>query len=128
MSEFEDRLNSILSSPAEMEKIIGLARSLSDSHGADADADGHRASGNISSGGASSDDPFKDIDPKLFSVISRLLGEYSRQKGGKNALITAMKPYIKKDRWDTIDRAAEIAKLARVAKIALSEFGGEIGV
>ena len=33
MGEFEEKLNSILSSPKDMEKILGLARELSGSMG-----------------------------------------------------------------------------------------------
>ena len=117
MSEFEDKLNSILSSPEDMQKILGLARSLS--------------------GGDSNDDPpknrkqeddsssfFGDFDPKIMGLVMKLMGEYSSDKNDKSALLSALKPYLRKERRESIDKAAKIAKLAKVAKLAFSEFSG----
>lgn len=118
MSDFEDKLNNILSSPAEMEKILNMARSLSDSIGAKEESeDGQKDfTGSLSALG--------DIDPKIFRIISKVMGEYNSTGSDKKQLIDALKPYLKQDRQQQIDKAVEIAKLAHLAKIAISEFSG----
>ncbi|MGE4485279.1 MAG: hypothetical protein AB7C97_09250 [Oscillospiraceae bacterium] len=116
MGELEDKLNSILSSPEEMQKIMGLARSISGSMG-EASKPGANPE-NIASA-------IGDIDPKMFKVMTKILGEYSASpKSDKAVLLSAMKPYLKDERRKSVDRAIEIAKFAKVARLALSEFSG----
>lgn len=118
MSEFEDKLNKILSSPDELEKIMGMAKSLSssmDSGGKDEAA----GAPDLSSLGSL----LGNIDPKTIGVITRLFGEYSSKgNSDKAALLSAIKPYLKDDRREKIDKAAEMARLAQLARIAFSEF------
>lgn len=121
MSEFEDKLNSILSSPQEMEKIMGLARSLSGSMGKPSE-DTERQ---YEQENDHTDSPFGNIDPNMLKMMSRLMGEYSASSGNdKSALLNSLKPYLKDKRKKDIDKAIEIAKLAKIAKIAFSEFSG----
>lgn len=125
MSELEDKLNKILSSPADMEKIAGIAKSLSGSLGAQTAAavgggEAATASPDLSSVVSS----LGDIDPKMFRLLTRLISEYSSGKNDKTALLTAIKPYLKEDRRAKIDKAADIAKLAKLAKVAFHEFTG----
>jgi hypothetical protein len=129
MSEFEDKLNKILSSPADMEKIVGIAKSLSGSLGAQAQtegsAEGAAAAPDLSAIASS----FKDLDPKIFRLVTRLVSEYTSGNNDKAALLNAIKPYLKEDRRAKVDKAAEIGKIAKLAKVALAEFtGGEKGV
>jgi hypothetical protein len=129
MSELEDKLNKILSSPADMEKIMGIARSLSGSLGAKNPADGAAAASAPATGSTTLDlgaltSGLKDIDPKIFNLVTRLVGEYTSGKNDKAVLLNAIKPYLKEDRREKIDKAAEIAKLARLAKVALHEISG----
>ena len=126
MSEFEDKINKILSSPEELEKIMGMAKSLSGSFGEQSGEAEQKAGGtpDISSLGSM----FGNLDPKMIGVISRLFGEYtSKGSDDKAGLITALKPYLKEDRREKIDKAAEMAKLARLARLAFTEFSGGEG-
>ena len=121
MSEFEDRLNKILSSPEDMEKILGVARSLSGSK------EGPQKPGEERRDGVDFDSLASSIgklDPKMLGLVGRLFNEYSGGHNDKAALIDAIKPFVKEDRREQIDRASEIAKLAKIAKIAFSEFSG----
>jgi len=120
MSELEDKLNSILSSPQEMEKIMGIARSLSDSMGNNSN-DAGTANSQEHEATAS---PFGNIDPKMLQIMSKIMGEYSSASSDKTALLNSMKPFLKEDRRSKIDKAVEIAKMAKIAKIAFSEFSG----
>ncbi len=123
MSEFENKLNKILSSPADMEKIMGIAKSLSGSLGSQSSA------GGVAEGAAAPDlsaitSSLKDIDPKIIRLVTRLADEYTSGKNDKTALLNAIKPYLKEDRRAKVDKAAEYAKIAKLAKLALAEFTG----
>ena len=119
MSEFEDKLNSILSSPEEMEKIMGIARSLSGSLGSN--------SGDSTDSGSAAPpaaDLFSELDPKMLKLLSHLVREYKSPENDKTALITAIKPYLKPERQAALDKASGIVKLAHLARIALGELSG----
>ena len=109
MGEFEDKLNSILSSPKDMEKIMDIARGLSAS---------------IPKADDMPKNPFGDIDPKMIGIMTRLFKEYTTTKSDKTALLSAIKPYVKSENRQALDKAGEILKISRIAKIAFSEFGG----
>ena len=108
MGEFEEKLNSILSSPKDMEKIMEIARGLS---GDKPKIEDKKL-------------PFGELDPKMLGVMTRLMKEYTTTKSDKTALLSAMKPYIKAENRGALDKAGEILKLTRIAKVAFSEFGG----
>ena len=119
MGEFEDRLNSILSSPEDMEKILGLARELSGSAGGSGNRSKTPSTDTVKSDGGTA-----GIDPKLISLFTRLMGEYSSANDDKAALISSIKPYVKEERRSVLDKAVKIARLTHVAKLALTEFSG----
>ena len=127
MSEFDDKLNKILSSPEDMEKILNIARSLGGSSADQPESGGDTTQAAPDLGAVSS--ALGALDPKIIRLLSRLAGEYTSGNDDKAALFNAIKPYLREDRQAKVDRAAEIAKLARLAKVAFSEFsGGEDGV
>ena len=114
MGELEEKLNSILSSPDEMAKIMDMAKSLSVNF-------------------APKDEPkkeegklplFGDIDPKMIGVMTRLLTEYNTTRSDKTALLSAMKPYVREQNRDALDKAGDILKMTKLAKIAMTELGG----
>jgi hypothetical protein len=120
VGELEDKLNSILSSPEDMQKIMGLARSLSGSLGGDS---GGTPPESLPAQGDAP--PLGDLDPKMLGMLTRLMGQFSASsKSDKTAILNALTPYLKDDRKKAIGRAAEIAKIAKVAKLAFSEFSG----
>ncbi len=123
MSEFDDTLNKILSSPEDMAKILNLARSFtgSSSEGS-AEGDGDTSTTAADSGAVTSS--LLDLDPKILRLISRLASEYTSGKNDKAELLNAIKPYLREDRHAKIDKATEIAKLARLARVAFSELSG----
>ena len=65
-----------------------------------------------------------ELDPKMLKLMSHLMGEYKAPNNDKTALLKAMKPYLKPERHQALDKAADIVKMAHLAKIALSELGG----
>ena len=114
MGEFEDKLNSILSSPEDMKKIMNLAQSLSGS------GDESVKSG---SPGILSGTPLEGLDPKMMSVLSGILKKMGSDRDDKKELVHALKPYLKKERSEALDRAVRYAKIARIARTVLSEMG-----
>jgi len=119
VGELDDRLNSILSSPEDMKKIMDLAKSLSGTSGGTAPASPH--SENNNHGGTPS---AGDIDPELIKLMNRIISEFLEQKNDKTLLLSNIKPYLRADRQAKIDKAVKIARIAYIAKSALTEFNG----
>ena len=120
MGEFEEKLNSILSSPKDMKKIMDLARSLSSESTESAD--------DAQSGApaAAPQDAADGIDPAALGMMAKVIKEYSSSvSDDKSSLLMSLKPFLKSNRHDTIDKALNILKLSKVAKIAFGEFGGD---
>lgn len=118
MSEFEDRLNSILNDPEQMDKIANMAKSLMGS-----------GSGDTAEPQTVPAQPFDGLDPGMLQGISKIMsGLNNKQDDEKTALLEAMKPYLGEKRRAKMDRAMKIAKMARLAELAFGEFGGKFNV
>ena len=129
MSEFEDKLNSLLSDPAGMAQVVQLAQQLSGSLGGgestvppssppptpQADAPGP---GGLPGG----------LDPKLIARFLPLLQAYSRDQSNTMQLLTALRPYLKEEKQGKIQRAAKLARLICVGKQFFKDWEGGIGV
>lgn len=130
MSELEDKLSGILNDPAQMEKISNLAKSLM---GGESGAKQESPeSGGGEGGGLASlarsflgGDGDMGIDPAALGRISRALSSGGEKDREKRALLEAMKPYLSPKRREKMDKAMKLAKLARIAGIAMREAGGE---
>lgn len=84
-------------------------------------------------GGTGGDNPLSalgNLDPKLVSAAVRLFSEYSAADDRRAALLAALKPFLKEERYAKMDRAVQIAKLSRVIRVAFQLFkeGGGNGV
>ena len=108
MSEFEDRINSVLGDPAQMEKITQMAKSLMGGEDAPQKSPG-----------------LPDIDPKLFTRLSSLMSAGGGENSRRQALLEAMRPYLSEKRRTKMDRALQLARFARLARIAMNEMGDE---
>ena len=131
MSEFEDRINSVLNDPEQMDKIANLAKSLmgGDSSSEAGSGDGGMMGklGELAKGLAGGDAVNKggmDIDPAMLGKIGRLMSAGNTQDSNERALLEAMKPYLTEKRRQKMDRAMQLAKLARIARLAMGEMGG----
>ena len=133
MSEFEDKLNAILSNPEAMAQVMGLAQSLSGSGAFEPTPTptptptqeksapaGTQASSPVGGIG----ELFSLIDPKM---IERLLPLLSELGGGgsdeRMQLLYALRPFLKPERRDKVERAARAAKLIHIGKKFLSSMG-----
>ena len=130
MSEFEDKLGAILNDQQAMGQIMALAKSLS--------------------GGKMVPEPEKQyvpaepkeetetpllepasllggLDPRLMQTGMQLLQEYNRADNRTAALLEALRPFVKEERYAKMDRAVQIARLSRVIRVmfdAMKENGG----
>ena len=129
MSEFEDRINSVLNDPEQMNKIANLAKSLMGGDGQKtAPGDGGMMGklGELAkglSGGGSAGQESPAIDPAMLGKIGRLMKAGNTQSSNERALLEAMKPYLTEKRRQKMDRALQLAKLARIARMAMGEMG-----
>lgn len=109
MDELESKLSTIFSSPDSMEKIRSLAQSLA---------------GGSSSLPASSENSGQQFDPQIMQVMTRAMSEFSKPSEAAS-LIYALRPYLTPERIKRVDKALNIAKMAKIAKTIIPEFGGD---
>lgn len=136
---FSEKLNAILADPDAMGQIMSLAHSLEGGPGPqEPDPDGQPSaetapeaapaappldlSGLLSALGGG-----EGLDPRLLALAGRLLSEWNRPDDRRTALLAALRPYVKPERYAKVDRAIQVAKLSRLIRVALSALreGGE---
>lgn len=130
MSELEDKLGAILSNQDAMNQIMALAKSLGgggdpspppslpDAAPAPPPAD----SPPVSDAGGDLFSALGNLDPRLISMAMRLAGEYNSNNDERAALLNALRPFVKPERYAKLDKAIQISKLTRVIRIALDSF------
>ena len=127
MSDFEDKLNAILSNPDAMGQIMSLAQSL----GKDSKEDGRSTCAPENDGAPSaqnvspSDSPLAglaNLDPRLLNMAVSLMSAYQSDDDDRAALLAALRPFVKPERYAKLDQAIRISKLTRVIRIALDSF------
>ncbi len=121
MDGLEDKLSSFLSDPSAMEQILTMARALglgdsasSQPRAPDAQPPqpAHPTEPDDRSTGAPLDDP-------MIRSIVGIMAEAGRDSGRQAAVFDALRPFVRSDRREKIDRAAQIARLAHIAGTAL---------
>lgn len=129
MSELEDKLQSILGDPEAMGQIMSIAQAITGKQETgdspvDAEADTPALSVREDSfaGEGSSLSLLGDLDPRLVQMGLRLLSEYNSTDDRKIALLTALRPFIREERYAKVDRAIRIARLSRLIRAALDTF------
>ena len=145
MAEFEEKLNAILSDPQAMGQIASLAQALTGEHAGESapppaaepaeagpagEAAGQAGTTDWSAllgmlGGGGDSNPLSalsELDPQLLQAGLRLFSEYSATDDRKVALLNALKPFVKPERYAKVDKAVQIAKLARVIRVAFQLF------
>lgn len=126
MNDFEEKLNTILSSPEAMAQVASLAQSLGLSPA-------QPAAGTETDGSPESSPPppmpdlsslFGQADPALLSRLLPLLQELSSgENDQRTQLLQSLRPFLKESRREKLDKAIQIARLLRVGK----KFFGTLG-
>ncbi len=115
MGDFEEKLESILNNPQAMSQIMSLAQSLGGSSE-------QPASPTPPQSPSSSEDPGTQLDPQMLASLFSLLNQGSRGDDQRVALLNALRPFVKEQRHAKIDKAIQIARLSRMARMALELF------
>ena len=135
MAEFDDKLNSILSNPDAMSQIMQLAQSLSgpgpgqEPPPAPPPSPPQPSSPPPPPGGG---DLFSSLsslaggmDPKLLTRLLPLIQELGGQRDSNaRALLYALRPYLKEEKQNKVERALELARLFHLGKKFLSGWEG----
>lgn len=134
MAEFDDKLNSILGNPDAMSQIMQLAQSLSgpgpgsESPPPQSPPPRQTAAPPPMGGGdlfSSLSSLAGGIDPKFFSQLLPLIQELGGQRDSNaRALLYALRPYLKEEKQDKVERALQLARLFHLGKKFLSGWEG----
>lgn len=141
MAEFDDKLNSILSNPDAMSQIMQLAQSLGgDGGGAAPPPQGQPGPQQAPAWGSpppqqtpppgggdllSSLMGGGGLDPGLLSRLLPLIQELGGQRDSNaRNLLYALRPYLRSDRQEKVERALQLARLFHLGKKFLSGWEG----
>ena len=146
MAEFDDKLNSILSNPDAMSQIMQQPQSLGGggqpaaSSPPQPNAPGPQQTSSRGSPPPQAPPPPPmggggdllssllgggGLDPGLLSRLLPLIQELGgqRESNARN-LLYALRPYLRSDRQEKVERALQLARLFHLGKKFLSEWGG----
>ncbi len=127
MGEFEEKLNAILSNPDALAQVANLAQSLNLGGGSE-NGDGAAPEGGAEpdlSGLSGLGDLLGQIDPGLLGKLLPLVGELTGNGGSDERLqlLYALRPFLKPERRDKVERAVKTARLIHVGKKLLKGLG-----
>ena len=134
VAELEDQLNQILSDPGAMSQIMQLAQSLTGSGTQDAPAvaspsHSTEAQNGMNATPAPSSASFlsslsSGLDPQMIGRLLPLIQELGSSKNSNaRQLVYALRPYLKEERQEKVERALQLARLFHIGKKFLSEWG-----
>ena len=146
MAEFDDKLNSILSNPDAMSQIMQLAQSLGGggqpaaSSPPQPNAPGPQQTSSRGSPPPQAPPPPPmggggdllssllgggGLDPGLLSRLLPLIQELGGQRDSNaRNLLYALRPYLRSDRQEKVERALQLARLFHLGRKFLAEWGG----
>ncbi len=155
MAEFEEKLGAILNNPQAMSQIMALAQSLGGNSPKNSEkqsvSDGSAPSLAASSlpSSASADkaqegvfEPVTfsetqeseeipsfsslNLDPRLLEMGMKAMSAYQDPNNAKAALLQALRPFVKEERYKKVDKAVQIARISKAIRVVLDGFkGGE---
>lgn len=102
MAEMEDKINAVLSNPQLMQQIMTMAQSLGQQNAQEPSQPQKEP--------ASPSFP----DPAMLQKLSGLAASTGMDKE-QRALLTALGPYLSRDRVRRLEKAMQAAKMARLA-------------
>ena len=141
MADFDEKLNSLLSNPEAMSQIMQLAQSLSGGESSATPAPPPPSQvpafsfEQLFQNQQPPHSPPQDtsplsaltggIDPKLMLKLLPLIQELGgQQDSNARQLLYALRPYLKQDRQDKVERALQLARLFHIGKKFLAGWEG----
>lgn len=124
MAEFDEKLNSILSDPGAMSQIMQLAQSLGG--GSSEQQSPPQQPPPSPAPTSSSGDIFSALggDAQILTKLLPLIQEFGgQQDSNARALLFALRPYLKPERQDKVERAIQLARLFHIGKKFLAGWG-----
>lgn len=112
MAGLEETIGQLLGNPDSMAQIMNLAQSLG--LGPPPDENGESP-------------PPPPVDDRLLGILGQLMADSQKSDPRQQALLTALKPFVRPERRASIDRALRIARITHLAETALRSFGKEGG-
>ena len=131
MGELDEKLNAILGNQEAMGQIMALAQSLGASGVLGGGAEKPNAapsqpeSAALPSPAEGGPSPFGELDPRIVQMGMRILQEYRREDDQKTALLRALRPLVREERYALLDRAIQVARLTRVIRSVFQAMGKE---
>ena len=129
MAEFDDKLNSLLSNPEAMSQIMQLAQSFSAGEMQPQTSPPPEPKADPSdSRNPKSEDLLSSltggIDPGLMLKLLPLIQELGGQRDSHaRQLLYALRPYLRNERQEKVERALQLARLFCVGKKFLADWG-----
>ena len=123
MSEWEEKLNTLLSDPDAMAQVMNMAQNLSQQMG----QSGGSAPPPPPTGGPMGDlsSLLGGIDPGMIAKLLPVLSQLNRPESGETAaFLRALRPFLKPERQDKVERAAQLARFIHLGKTLLLSEGG----
>ena len=130
VAEFAEKLNSILSNPDAMSQIMQLAQSLS---GGQEQPSAPPSPPPPPTPAPRQSAPAQDmlsslaggLDPKLLTRLLPIIQELGgQQDSNARALLYALRPYLREDRQEKVERALQLARLFHLGKKFLTGWVG----
>lgn len=138
MAGFEEQLNSILGNQEAMSQIMALARSLSGEQTPAPEGAGQTETpaetGETAYVPVTAEGPPPDLsamlgqlDPKMLWLGMEVMRQVQSTGDRNAALLNALRPFLREERQARLDRAIQIARMARAVRVALGVLGGKEG-
>lgn len=119
MAELENIIESVMSSPESMSKIMDIVKMFGGGEMEQKETPAESAPVITSQVSSEQSTAF---DPAMLSKIMELIGSYNAGDDRRIRLLGAIRPYLKETDSYHIDRAIQIVKLSRVAKSVFHDF------
>ncbi|MCQ2442959.1 MAG: hypothetical protein MJ077_07610 [Oscillospiraceae bacterium] len=127
MEDFEEKLNSILSSPEAMGQIMALANSLSGEGMSSGSTEETEDTAPPPEPPQTEEAPFSlfgGMDPALLQKAMTLFRTYNNGNNEKTALLRAMRPFVREERRAKLDKIIQVSRFSGILLAALEEFRG----
>lgn len=119
MDDLEQKIQSVLSDPEQMQQVLNMARALGVSI---PESEEPKAREQETSPPDQNIPPQAGVDT-LSEPVSQLLQQAGKLEKRQENLLNALKPFLKPNRREKIDRAMQVARLSHLAGYALRSRG-----